>query len=47
VTALANSDVPSKCRDHSAIGREALHTGLLQPLTTASNRSADHLADCR
>ena len=41
---MADSDVPSKCRDHSAIGREAAHSGLLQPLTIASPRSAD-LAD--
>ncbi len=38
---MADSDVLSKCRDHSAIGREAAHSGLMQPLTTAWHRSAD------
>jgi hypothetical protein len=38
---IADSDDPSKCRFHSAIAREAAYSGLLQPLTTASRRSAD------
>lgn len=38
---LADSDDPSKCRFNSAIARKAVHSGLLQPLTTASRRSAD------
>jgi len=37
----ADSDVPSKCRGHSATGRDEVHTGLSRRRQTAEHPAVD------